>query len=177
METFDIQQIQVEFEKLFAAAKSEMFKAEVLQDYSAIDDSPSLRAWLAGDKAASRKLAAADQSRIDWRKRCLASPADITRVHVVDSPLTPYLEWEVDVLYKGSLLPSGAEQVFLVSRSDLQGLALPAGDFWIFDSSTVLEWKFDDGNPAGGIVWDKTGDISRFLELRRKLLRVATPLV
>ena len=132
MHVFDAKVIQQKFEALFGAAQNEMFKAEVLQDYSAIDDSPSLRAWLAGDKVAARRLGLADQGRIAWRRQCLASPAAITRVHVVEEPLTPYLEWEIEVLYKGSVVPSGAEAVYLAPSAKLRDVVLPTGDFWIY---------------------------------------------
>lgn len=36
--------------------EEELFKIEVMQDYTGEDDSPSLRAWLAGDKAKSLAL-------------------------------------------------------------------------------------------------------------------------
>jgi uncharacterized protein DUF6879 len=91
------------FDRLFTEAQRTMFKVEVLQDYSAIDDSPSLNAWKAGNQKLSIELAARDKDIIAWRNRCLASPAKITRIHIIEESLTKYLEWEIDVTYKRSL--------------------------------------------------------------------------
>jgi hypothetical protein len=44
------------FDELFSTARNSMFKLEVLQDYSAVDDNPSLAAWLAGDTQKAREL-------------------------------------------------------------------------------------------------------------------------
>lgn len=137
-----------------------MFKAEVLQDYSAVDNIPSLHAWLEGDKEKARQLGQQDKGITAWRKKCLKSPAAITRVHVVDEPYTPYLEWEIDVIYRGSLLPSNAENVLLAASSQLRDIALPPGDFWIFDGKCVLQWEYERGSGklVGGTVWDEQDD-------------------
>lgn len=168
------------FNTLFASAEHEMFKAEVLQDYTAVDDSPSLRAWLQGDKEKSRQLGKTDPVITSYRNMCLSSPAKITRVHVVKTPYTPYLAWEVEICYKNSLLAHNAETVMLVDINNLRHPQPPAGDFWIFDSTRVLQWEYENGvgKTIGAQVWDKTtgDDISYFLQLKDALLHAATPL-
>lgn len=178
MNTLKLSEALQTFEQLFTSAQHSMFKAEVLQDYSAVDDISSLRAWLAGDKERSRQLAQNDAGIIAWREKCLRSPASVTRVHVTVEPYTPYLEWEIDVIYKGSLLPSGAETVMLAPLSKLNTTNLPSGDFWIFDDKHVLQWEYENGNGklVGGKVWGEQDDIAEFLELRQKLLAVAQPI-
>jgi hypothetical protein len=164
---------------LFKAAKQTMFKAEVLQDYTAVDDGPSLRAWLDGDSQKSRTLGRADRGLIDYREACLASPASITRVHIVEEPYTPYLEWEIAVCYKDSLLGHSAEKILLVNANKLAGLTLPAGDFWLFDDKRVLQWKYEHGNgkTVGAKLWDESqgDDIDYFRQLRKSLLDNAKP--
>lgn len=153
-----------------------MFKAEVLQDYTVIDDSPSLRAWLAGDEQGSRQLGAKDKSIKAYRNKCLQSPAHITRVHIVKTPHTPYLEWEIAVCYKDSLIAHNAESVLLVDIDELD-VKIPAGDFWIFDDTRVLQWKYKDGvgQIVGATFWDEAeGDnIDEFRRLRGILLAKA----
>lgn len=92
------------FEILFSSAQHEMFKAEVLQDYTAVDYSPSLRAWLTGDTTKAKELGRADKDILAYRNKCLRSPAKITRVHIVKTPYTEYLNWEIAVCYKDSLI-------------------------------------------------------------------------
>lgn len=166
------------FDVLFAAATQEMFKAEVLQDYTAVDESPSLQAWLAGDAEKSRALGRQDENIIAYRNKCLQSPASITRVHVVKAPYTPYLEWEITVCYKDSLLAHGAESISLAETRQVPDIELPAGDFWIFDDRCVLQWEYENGNgkTTGARLWDEDegDDIDRFRHLKQALLAAAT---
>jgi hypothetical protein len=168
------------FNNLFDATEQEMFKAEVLQDYSAVDDSPSLRAWFAGNKQEARELGKKDANIIAYRNKCIKSPASIARVHIIDLHLTPYLEWEIAVCYKDSLLAYGAESIFLVQAHELQDINLPLGDFWIFDNTRVLQWEYDgsSGQTTGARLWDESkGDrVDYFRQLKRILLSNAKPL-
>jgi len=178
MKILNLAEVVATFDKLFAAAKHDMFKAEVLQDYSAVDDSPSLRAWLSGDEEKAKRLGAEDKGIAAWRGQCLKSPAAITRIHIVAKPYTAYLQWETEVIYKASLLQSGAENVLIAPAAELTESTLPAGDFWIFDGKRVLQWEYENGNGklAGGKVWDKANDdITDFLNLKKALLTVARP--
>ena len=171
MQLLDAPAARQVFNELFDTARTSMFKVEVLQDYSAIDDSPSLRAWTKGDKQLARKRATHDKAIIAWRNRCLASPADIIRIHIIKEPLTPYLEWEIEMPYKESILKYKAEDVRLVHAEEFSQLSIPDGDFWIFDDAQVLEWIYgDDGLIIGGKVWKGNEDITPFLNLKKELL-------
>jgi hypothetical protein len=178
MKTLDLADAQSTFGRLFSSAQTTMFKAEVMQDYSAVDDTPSLHAWIAGNKGESIRLMQEDTSYSDYRDHCLKSPTTITRVHVVSEPYTPYLEWEINVIYKQSLIPSGAETILLAPLSRLTNTQLPAGDFWIFDDETVLQWEYENsvGGTIGCKIWEDGDDIAHFLTLREKLLSVAVSL-
>ena len=177
MQTLDLKNGSDEFNRLFAAAKKTMFKVEVLQDYSAVDDSPSLRAWLNGDIEKSKQIAQEDAGIIAWRQKCLTSPADITRVHVVDEPFTDYLNWEMEIIYRDSLLRNKAEKILLVFSATLLDKQLPSGDFWIFDNKTVLQWEYEQGRGkvVGAKIWESDEDTSYFLNIRDSLLDVARP--
>ena len=157
-----------------------MFKAEVLQDYTAVDDCPSLRAWVRDDKDEARRLGALDPGIIAYRNRCLTSLADITRVHVVQEPLTPYLQWEIDVCYKNSLIAYGAETVLLADAANLVDVQLPAGDFWMLDNSRVLQWQYEEGKGriVGALLWEESrgDDLSGFRHLREALLDISVPI-
>ncbi|HET9411805.1 MAG TPA: hypothetical protein VFO38_03090 [Candidatus Saccharimonadales bacterium] len=165
------------FQTLFSSAKHQMFKAEVLQDYSAVDDCPSLRAWLSGNKEKARELGSADPNIIDYRNACLKSPAKITRVHVVASPFTPYLAWEIAVCYKDSLLAHNAESILLTPYNHVADLELPDGDFWIFDNARVLQWQYTQGKTSGALLWDIAAgdDVNHFMQLKQALLAQAVP--
>lgn len=151
-----------------------MFKAEVLQDYSAIDDSPSLRAWMRGEYTKAKTLARRDPDIILWRERCLTSPAEILRVHAVEYPPTSYIEWEVEVIYKHSLIKYGAERVYLLDKKRIKNW--PAGDFWIFDNEKVIEWIYSlSGHIVGARVSENLHDTQPYLQLKDRILQAAYP--
>jgi len=161
------------FEQLFDATETSMFKAEVLQDYTGCDDGPSLRAWMAGDHDDARRLVI-DEMR-PWIERCAANPATKARVHVVERPFTTYLEWEIACCYREMILPAATEQVSLVEATDVRS-TLPPGDFWIFDETTVFEWRYEATALVGAIVSSSSGDVDRALQLRDELTAAAVRL-
>ncbi len=165
------------FNEFFNSAKKEMFKTEVLQDYSAIDNGPSLRAWLEGDKEKSKELFRDDKGSQTWIKNCLKSPARITRVHIINKPLTSYLGWEIEVCYK-ELLKTESEKIYLVSKEKVQHIDIPDGDFWIFDNKKVVKFEYQGpkGKCVGGVIYDENDDINKFLKLKDEFMKVAEKL-
>lgn len=156
----------------------EWFKVELLQDYGGEDDTPSLQAWLKGDKEKSLELLdkwAADpndpwvediQKKSDVRK---------TRIHVVEYPYTPYLEWEVEV-YKRRNIPVAKENIYLVAKDKVKYLKLPNGDFCIFDRKRVARNYYDPKGKAYQVdYYEESDDISQFLKFREELLKLAKP--
>lgn len=177
MEKLGLKESLITFQRLFWSAAHEMFKAEVLQDYPG-DDCSSLEAWLRGNVNFARDLGRLEPSIVGYRRMCLESPADITRVHVVEQPHSEYLKWEIAVCYQDSLLAHGAESIMLVPKTAVSDLELPAGDFWIFDDTKVLQWEYgEDGRTTGALLWDESrgDDISHFRFLREALLAAAHP--
>ena len=156
-------------------AKIEAFKVEVLQDYSAIDKSPSLDAWLAGDHQKSIDIIKQDGPN-QWAKDYGAKPIKKTRLHIVDEPHTPYIDWEIEI-YKLILIPHAGEDIRLVPSSKVADLNVPDCDFWIVDNKRVVGFHYRDGLVYAGDVYDEIDDISRFLELKTALLNLAQPIV
>jgi len=157
--------------------KREWFKVEVLQNYIGEDDSPSLRAWLAGDKQQS--LALLNQtSRSDWREMC-QEKHDVgvlmRRIRIIEKPYTPYTEWELE-FYKHVNIPGG-EQIFIVNKQDVTDLDLPSGDLMMFDTKRVAICAYDTtGRVVKQTFYDENDDIARFLQLKHDLLSLARPL-
>jgi hypothetical protein len=155
------------FNKLWKNLKREWFKVESLQDYSGEDDSQSLREWLAGNREVSRELLK-KESR-SWLEEVKSSPAKIVRIHVVDYPLSQYLEWEIEA-YKIGNIPAG-EEVMLVDRKLIN---FPVPDFMIWDEKEVTVNHYDDLGALKEVDYYKEGeDISYFSELKKLLLQKA----
>jgi hypothetical protein len=152
--------------------KSEWFKVEVLQDYSAEDKGGSLSAWMAGDKERSMELLRKEPN--SWTDGCrekVESGVKLTRIHVVDYPLSDYIQWEIEV-YKARNVPLGKEEVYLVDRKDVADLDLPAGDLMMFDQKNVVIGNYDEtGYAVTQSFYDQSdSELKGFLQLREDLL-------
>ncbi len=156
----------------------EWFKVEVLQDYTGEDDGSSLRKWLSGDKEGSIRLIK-EQDYSKWANSCRKKASQgvkLIRIHIVDQPLTPYIQWEIEH-YKLVNIPQCGERVYLLDRSELAGLDLPKGDIMIFDKKRVRLNCYDSkGLVKSAIFYDEYDNISDFLALRKKLIELARPL-
>ncbi len=155
----------------------EWFKLEVLQDYSGEDGSPSLQAWLKGDRQKSVELMK-KHADLDFLASCqekIQNGVKLIRVHVVEEPRSPYLEWEIE-FYRHINIPKGGESVSLLPKNLVQGLDIPAGDLMIFDNKRVAVNTYDSGRMTHETFYDETDDIDRFLDLKKAILKTARPL-
>ncbi len=159
------------WDRYWSEMRPEWFKLEVLQDYTGEDDGPSLRAWLKGDKQTALKLLETDQEpefTADCRRK-RAEGVDLRRIHVVDRPLTPYMEWEIEN-YKLISVRRRGERVCLIDRAGVRELDLPGGDLMLFDDSRAIVNSYDrTGRLVKADFYDERDDLSRFLELRQAI--------
>jgi hypothetical protein len=178
MRTLPRDQADILWDEYWTRTRHEWFKVEVLQDYAAEDDSPSLRSWLRGDKEKSIELMEAEDLS-DWIESCgqkLAQGVKLLRYHVVETPYSPYIEWEIEV-YKRINVPKCGELVFLVDKAALGGLQLPPGDLMIFDAARAVVNDYDaHGRVTNRTFYDETDYISKFLKLARTLKKTGRQL-
>lgn len=171
MKTLPRSQANVIWDEFWDSLQEEWFKVEVLQDYSAEDKGESLSAWMAGDKKRSIELLNAEPH--EWVDDCRAKVQNgitLTRIHVVDYPLSEYVQWEIEV-YKNRNVPIGRENVYLLDRKDIADLSLPPGDLMMFDQSNAIIGNYDEtGYAVTQTIFDSSDDISEFIKLRKKLL-------
>lgn len=184
MKTLKREASSVLWDKWWGEMSQEWFKVEVLQDYSGEDDSESLRAWKAGDRAKSRELLADlknDERWMSWSKTCRAKVdrgVKLTRLHVVEEPHTSYLDWEIEI-YKLRNIPDCGETIFLVPKQKVTGLDLPSGDLMIFDDKRVIVNTYNEnGLMTQADFYDahEGDDIAKFLNLKTELVKQAEPL-
>jgi hypothetical protein len=156
----------------------EWFKLEVLQDYYAEDKGPSLDAWLAGDKRLSLKLMSgeADQEFIAMCRDKVSKGVNLLRIHLVEHPLTPYLEWEIEHYKKVNQRLAG-ERVFLADKNGLGSIKIPSGDLMIFDSQKAVVNTYDsEGRMAAETFYDQPGELEPWLKIQRQAMKTAKPL-
>src|ERR1700730_6260453 len=112
------------------------FRLETLQHYEVVDE--RFETYRSG-----QPLPPMRPSKVEWLQRVrdtVASGRLMHRVHVVDLPLTPYLQYELAV-YPENV--DAGEEVRIALRSAAAGLAALRQDFWLLDAET--------GHPA--VVW------------------------
>lgn len=170
MKQVSLEEASDAWDKFFAKAKTSVFKCEVLQDYTAVDMGPSLQAWYDGDKERSVKLMIEADRTNQWMETYLSRDIRKTRVHIVQKPYTPYLEWEIECYRYGHK----GEDIFLTSKDKLGGIKIPAGDFWIFDDSAAIEYVYEgpQGLPVGGYIYPPGSDISHLYSVQEEALRL-----
>lgn len=124
------------------------------------------------DKTKSIELMKEEAAKADWVKDFQKAPFKKIRIHIVEYPLTSYLEWEIEH-YKNINVPLCGEEVYLIKKEDTSNLDLPDGDFVIFDEQRVAKNYYDEtGKVYKMDFYDSRDDISNFLNLKRDLIRV-----
>lgn len=160
------------WERFWNEAQEEFFKVESLQEYKEEDNS-SLEEWLRGNREKSAEVMTSEDSYIqEWVKKLrLKEGFRKIRVHIIEKPLTPYLEWEI-AHYKNISIPLAGEEVWLVEKSDVPDYEL--GDFMMFDERRVTDSMYsEEGELLSMDIYDEGEDISKFTEAKEYLLKKA----
>ncbi len=155
-------------------ATEEVFRLEYRQSYHVASDLEEFDKWRRGESTAAddpeNDYFQALRSLRDRRVRAM-------RVRIVDFPVGEYLLYELD-FYRQSV--SYGEDIRLLERAlaiDCMQSSVESQDFWLFDTSVVLIWKYTDEGERGG--QEEISDpaaASRFVALRDCLLAHAMPI-
>jgi hypothetical protein len=96
----------------------------------------------------------------DWLSMIQAATNEgrrLARVRVVDLPLSDYNRWSF-VLAQHNI--AAGEDIRYMTRSRAQEIGLPNHDYWLFDSHTLLQMRFDEEDRfVGGEVIDDSASI------------------
>lgn len=157
-----------------ANAAKEVFRLEFRQVYSVEADLQEFEKW-----KRSEQTAADDPSNQYWcelrdlRDRGIES----RRVRVIDFPISDYLRYEID-FYRGS--SEQGEEILFIERAptiDCMQSTAVTQDYWLFDRSTVLLWKYDKrGQRDGQDEATNPVSVAPYRELRDCLVRHALPM-
>lgn len=171
MKTLPREEAAILFDQWWDELRSEWFKIEVLQDYSGEDDGESLQAWLSGNREKSVELMKENYNR-EWVKSCqekINNGIKLIRVHIVNEPLSPYLEWEIEH-YKNVNIPLCGEEVLVCKSEKLKDIQLPRGDVMIFDTQRVVKNIYTEtGRMIEQTFYEK--DTQEFLHLKERILK------
>jgi hypothetical protein len=129
--------------KYFDEFTSSAFRLEVRQIYTMPAEQPNLELFLAGGEKPPEHNAA-------WRGRItaiVASGRTVQRAKLVRRPLTDYLRYQCAWGIPGNAAAGEDYRMVDITESDW---GLPAQDFWLFDSATVVRLDYHrDGTFVG----------------------------
>jgi hypothetical protein len=130
---------------LYRTCKTSACRLETLQHYTVPGDEGRQQAFHAGLPLPSPGQGKQDSLKLitELRER----GRKISRVHVVDRPLSGYVRYELAVYAENV---TAGEDVRIADRSQHPALAALTHDFAIFDGQTVILFDYDSSGRVGG---------------------------
>jgi hypothetical protein len=125
-----------EFAALFQQVRRSSWRWEC-QGWYAVD-MPEVAAWLRGEPVVETDD---DRAWLGYIRSLNAAGIPFERVRMLTDPLTDYLRW---MLATTSRNVSAGEDIRWVEQHRIEGLDLPAYDFYVFDDERVAILRFDD---------------------------------
>lgn len=106
----------------------------------------------------------------DLWKEATARHINIIRVHIIDLPLTEYMQYEI-LTYKISQKYN--EKIRLMTREEAEklGISEEIEDFLLFDDNNLIIHYYDDkGNYDHSVISEESDDLSKYIQVKKKLL-------
>lgn len=83
-----------------------------------------------------------------WVRSMTGAGKTLRRVHIVRSPLSDYLRFELDWGYVGNA--AAGEEIRIVDLATQAVDGLPDHDFWLFDDTSVYKMHYNDADEFVG---------------------------
>jgi len=143
------------------------FRLELLDRYAATNEVEPLRRFRSGEPQ--------DPSwREPWAqyvRTALREGKHMARVHVVDEPLSEYLEFELTCGYPASVA-AGEDVRILPRHAWPAGLWLPNCDYWLFDNREAVIMIYDQaGIFLGAETTADPAEVERYRQARDHLIQ------
>ncbi|SDT39468.1 hypothetical protein SAMN05216371_2139 [Streptomyces sp. TLI_053] len=125
-----------EFALLFERFHRTAFRLETLDLYDVEEEQEEFAAFLADEPMP------AEWHDNPWVRSMTDLGKAVARVHVLTSPLTDYLRYELSA-YPGNI--TAGETIGIIDRATQQVTGLPEHDFWLFDDTEVYRMHYTTG--------------------------------
>jgi hypothetical protein len=129
-----------DFDRLFRTFEREAFRLETLDDYSQSGGVDAYRAFLAGEPQPESYKSAGWVTTV---RNATEAGKRMYRVHVVNRPLTDYLRFELGWGYVRN--QEAGEEFHILDITEQPNPLADVPDFWMFDESSVVSMRYDDG--------------------------------
>lgn len=154
-----------EFDAVFDQFRASAFRLETLQSYAVSSEDASLRAFREGLPRPERSVRTSP-----WLRRIALTTAAgkrWSRVHVIEEPLSWYIEWELLAYVESAAV---GEEIRLADRGQHPELGPLREDFWLFDAELgdqafAVRMRYDQPGSVEG--YDLVRDPATLDEYRR----------
>jgi hypothetical protein len=144
-----------DFGRLFETFEWTAFRLETLAVYDVSEEREEFADFLAGGPLPAKS---ADNP---WVRSMTDHGKQVSRVHVLSSPLSDYLRYEL-AWYPGNVAAGESIGIIDLARQNVSGL--PDHDFWLFDDARVYRMHYTE---AGQFIGGQLLPDSRLAEYRR----------
>ncbi|ARP72093.1 hypothetical protein LK07_22620 [Streptomyces pluripotens] len=130
------------FGRLFETFERTAFRLETLAEYDVEEEREEIARFLAGEDMGP------EWDDNPWVRSMADKGKQVSRVHVLRSPLTDYLRYEL-AAYPGNIKAGESIGIIDLAEQDVEGL--PDHDFWLFDDRDVYRMHYTpEGRFLGG---------------------------
>jgi hypothetical protein len=136
-ELFDL---EVDLGGFVKQATADLLHVETLDRYDVSSDGGDYERFLRGEPGPTSPDIAPFH---EWIRRDVAGGVAWRRVHILRTPLTPYLAYELGWLYPGNADAGEDIRILDVAEHSAAGQLLPLGDFWAVDRTHVARSRYD----------------------------------
>ncbi|KJS60868.1 DUF6879 family protein [Streptomyces rubellomurinus] len=124
-----------DFGRLFETFERTAFRLETLAVYDVDEEREEFADFLAG------KGLPPESSDNPWVRSMTNLGKHVARVHVLRSPLSDYLRYEL-ASYPGNI--TAGEAIGIIDKARQEVAGLPDHDFWLFDDALVYRMHYSD---------------------------------
>lgn len=122
-----------DFGRLFETFERTAFRLETLAVYDVEDEQEEIERFLAGEDMGP------EWDDNPWVRSMTDQGKSVSRVHVLRSPLTDYLRYEL-AAYPGNIKAGESIGIIDLAARDVAGV--PDHDFWLFDDRDVYRMHY-----------------------------------
>ncbi|MFJ2215905.1 DUF6879 family protein [Streptomyces sp. NPDC101062] len=154
------------FAQLFETFERSAFRLETLSTYDVEEEREEYERFLAGGEMGP------DWDDNPWVRSMTDKGKDVSRVHVLRSPLTDYLRYEL-AAYPGNI--KAGETIGIIDAAEQSVSGLPDHDFWLFDDQRVFRMHYTPNGAFIGADPLPAARVAEYRDYRDRALAGAVP--
>ncbi|MEU1814000.1 DUF6879 family protein [Streptomyces roseifaciens] len=155
-----------EFGRLFETFERTAFRLETLDEYDIEEEREEFAQFLAGGDMGP------EWADNPWVRSMTDKGKRVSRVHVLRSPLTDYLRYELSA-YPGNI--KAGEEIGIIDLSEQTVAGLPDHDFWLFDDRDVYRMHYTEAGTFVGAELLPADRLPEYRAYRDRVVAVAVP--